>query len=123
GFLICAVQLNFQILAYVHGAHAGITHLRERILDSFALRIEDCALGCNNNFGFHRKTEWHPLPRRHDGSTEVQMRENFSPAEYFGRRTAGKLLIGATGRIQHQAITSKAFEPGTSTARSGSFES
>jgi hypothetical protein len=63
GFFVAAVQFNFQIFAHVNGFDALVTHLFERALYGFALRINDRFLWRNNDFGFHLQIQ-NGIPRR-----------------------------------------------------------
>jgi hypothetical protein len=52
GFAI-AVQFDFQIFADVNGSNARVAHVREGVLDGFALRIEHGLFWRDDNLCFH----------------------------------------------------------------------
>lgn len=55
GFFVRAVEVDFEVFAYVHGFYAAVAHLFEGGLHGFALRIHDRLFRRHNNFGFHRQ--------------------------------------------------------------------
>lgn len=53
GVLVCAGQLDFQVLANMHAADALIAHVLQGVLDCFALRVKDRLLRRDYDLRFH----------------------------------------------------------------------